>query len=148
MARAALGWGDGKTDRRATEGPQWFGSERGIQPRRQAHRVGVLIRCGYGTGQTGKPIGELLKGDFTGAMSVAFSPDGMRIVSGSNDSTLRLWDGETGKPIGEPLKGHTKSVKSVAFSPDGKRSCQGVMITQCGYGTGQQENRWRAAERA
>ena len=63
----------------------------------------------------------------TGApvQSVAFSPDGKRIVSGSQDNTLRLWDGVTGKPVGEALKGHSGWVQSVAFSPDGKRIVSG-----------------------
>ena len=34
----------------------------------------------------------------------AFSPDGKRIVTASEDKTARLWDGETGKAIGDPLK--------------------------------------------
>ena len=53
--------------------------------------------------------------------SAAFSPDGKRIVTASEDKTARLWDAATGKPIGEPLKGHEDSVKSAAFSPDGTR---------------------------
>jgi WD40 repeat protein len=57
--------------------------------------------------------------------SVAFSPDGKRIISGSGDKTLRLWDAQTGQPIGHPLKGHTDSVISVAFSPDGRRTASG-----------------------
>jgi WD40 repeat protein len=80
-------------------------------------------------GATGKPIGEALKGHSSSvqnvAFSVAFSPDGKRIVSGSSDNTLWLWDGATGKPIGEPIKGHSNSVRSVAFSPDGKRILSG-----------------------
>ncbi|KAG1794787.1 WD40-repeat-containing domain protein [Suillus plorans] len=54
-------------------------------------------------------------------MSVSFSPDGTRIVSGSQDTTIRLWDLATGKPVGEPLWGHTRVVDSVSFSRDGTR---------------------------
>ena len=41
---------------------------------------------------------------------MAFSPDGQRIVSGSADNTVRLWDADTGQPIGAPLTGHTDTV--------------------------------------
>ncbi|MET3606147.1 hypothetical protein ABIC99_003983, partial [Sphaerotilus sulfidivorans] len=58
-------------------------------------------------------------------IAVAISPDGSRIVSGSEDNTLRLWDARSGNPIGEPLKGHSSSVSSVAFSPDGSRIVSG-----------------------
>jgi WD40 repeat protein len=57
--------------------------------------------------------------------SVAFSPDGTRIVSGGFDNTVRVWDAASGQPIGAPLTGHTDPVLSVAFSPDGKRIASG-----------------------
>ncbi|KIK25850.1 hypothetical protein PISMIDRAFT_96108 [Pisolithus microcarpus 441] len=55
------------------------------------------------------------------AERVGFSSDGKRIVSGSDDKTVRVWDAERGVQIGSPLKGHTGLVQSVGFSPDGKR---------------------------
>lgn len=57
--------------------------------------------------------------------SVAFSPDGKRIVSGSLDGTLRIWDAATGKLIGQPLNDEFTLVDSLAFSPDGKRIVTG-----------------------
>jgi energy-coupling factor transporter ATP-binding protein EcfA2 len=51
--------------------------------------------------------------------SVAFSPDGQMIVSGSDDNTVRLWDIQ-GNPIGQPFQEHEDSVNLVAFSPDGQ----------------------------
>ena len=60
---------------------------------------------------------------------MAFSPDGKRIVSGSDDKTVRLWDADTGQPVGQPLTGHTDMVLSVAFSPDGKRIASGSVDT-------------------
>jgi WD40 repeat protein len=53
--------------------------------------------------------------------SVAFSQDGTRIVSGSDDKTIRVWHAETGELVLGPFKGHTDSVASVAFSEDGRR---------------------------
>ena len=54
---------------------------------------------------------------------MAFSPDGRRIVSGSYDKTVKVWDAATGQEM-LTLKGHT-AVYSVAFSPDGRRIARG-----------------------
>ncbi|KAF8146610.1 WD40-repeat-containing domain protein [Mycena galopus ATCC 62051] len=58
-------------------------------------------------------------------ISVAFSLDGTRVVSGSYDNTVCIWDAETQTQIGAPLEGHTSEVSSVAFSPDGTRIVSG-----------------------
>ncbi|KAJ6567905.1 WD40-repeat-containing domain protein [Mycena vulgaris] len=67
----------------------------------------------------------VLRGHLNSVNSVAFSPDGTRIVSGSYDNTVRVWDAETQTQIGAPLEGHTSWVQSVAFSPDGTRIVSG-----------------------
>ncbi|KAG8990572.1 hypothetical protein FRB94_013285 [Tulasnella sp. JGI-2019a] len=57
---------------------------------------------------------------------VAWSPNGQRIVSGSEDGSLRLWDPSTGNPIGERWTFHRGEVKCVAWSPDGTMIVSGA----------------------
>ena len=57
--------------------------------------------------------------------SIAYSPDGHHVVSGSYDNTIRIWDADTGRPVGEPWEGHTDGVMSVAYSPDGHHVVSG-----------------------
>ncbi|KIM73368.1 hypothetical protein PILCRDRAFT_15274, partial [Piloderma croceum F 1598] len=57
--------------------------------------------------------------------SVAFSPDGQQIVSGSRDKTVRVWDAKMGELTAGPFEGHTGWVSSVAFSPDGQQIISG-----------------------
>jgi WD40 repeat protein len=66
----------------------------------------------------------VLEGHEGGVWSVAFSPDGKQIVSGSLDSTLRVWDAVSGN-CQNTLAGHLGFVTSAAFSPDGKQIVSG-----------------------
>lgn len=52
--------------------------------------------------------------------SLAFSPDGKTLASGTLNGSVILWDTALRQPIGEPLTGHGNWINSVAFSPDGK----------------------------
>ncbi|MGH2396687.1 MAG: toll/interleukin-1 receptor domain-containing protein [bacterium] len=52
--------------------------------------------------------------------SVAVSPDGKWMASGSRDKTVKIWDLKTGT-CRATLEGHTDEVQSVAITPDGKR---------------------------
>jgi WD40 repeat protein/uncharacterized membrane protein YhaH (DUF805 family) len=56
--------------------------------------------------------------------SVAFSPDGASIASGSYDDTIKLWDAATGKETAAFI-GHADVVNSVAFAPNGASIASG-----------------------
>jgi WD40 repeat protein len=66
----------------------------------------------------------VLDGHEGAVYAAAFSPDGTRIVSGSEDDTARVWDAVSGKEL-FVLPGHKDGVSSAAFSPDGARIISG-----------------------
>ncbi|KAF9058718.1 hypothetical protein BDP27DRAFT_1505466 [Rhodocollybia butyracea] len=66
-------------------------------------------------------IQSLTSGDIN---SVAFSPSGKHIVSGSDDHNIHIWDSKTGEEL-QVFQGHTDCVFSVAYSPDGKHIVSG-----------------------
>ena len=69
-------------------------------------------------GQTIWTIGET--GYASSVNSVAFSPDGTQLASGSWDRSIRLWDVSTGQEVLR-FEGHSDWIFSVVFSPDGTR---------------------------
>ncbi|KAI1318890.1 hypothetical protein EDD11_005524 [Mortierella claussenii] len=67
---------------------------------------------------------HILSGHTEGVTSVVYSPSGKQIASGSDDSTVRLWDAQSGAPD-HILSGHTSGVTSVVYSPSGQQIASG-----------------------
>jgi WD40 repeat protein/tetratricopeptide (TPR) repeat protein len=82
-----------------------------------------------------------LRGHEGGINSVAWSPDGQVLASGSGDNSVRIWNSKTGRQLLR-MAGHTSHVLSVAFSPDGSRlASASVDKTVTIWGPGGQELR-------
>ncbi len=66
-------------------------------------------------------VGNLVDNADDTAEIAAFSPDGLRVLSGHEDGHMRLWDRESGRLI-RRFRGHNDRTVGVAFSPDGHRA--------------------------
>jgi WD40 repeat protein len=62
---------------------------------------------------------RVLEGHKDAIYSVALSPDGKILATGSYDQKIKLWDVETGKEL-ETLSGHNGCIYHLAFRPDGR----------------------------
>ncbi len=78
-----------------------------------ASGVQLAVLSGHGEGLPADDGGGNVR-------SAAFSPDGRRIVTASNDKSARIWDAATGRQLAV-LSGHDGVVRTAAFSPDGRR---------------------------
>jgi WD40 repeat protein len=77
---------------------------------RVVHVVDVATRTGLAE----------LRGHESAVTTVQFSPDGTRLLTGSEDKTAALWDVAAGRLLAV-YRGHAGVVRVVAFSPDGRR---------------------------
>src|SRR5258706_102966 len=84
---------------------------------------GIKMRAGNLSSWPALPL--KWAGHTKSVQSVSYSPNGARVITGSNDHTIRIWDAESGVVVGEPLTGHNGRVKSVAYSPDGRHIISG-----------------------
>jgi WD40 repeat protein len=65
-----------------------------------------------------------LAGHKAAVQSMAYSPNGKTLASGSADKTIKLWDVSTGKEITN-LQAHADGINSLVYSPDGKTLVSG-----------------------
>ena len=95
---------------------------RDVQPGRQVSwsPQATTSRPGSGSVATGASVGSPLRHHGI-VYFAAFSPEGRRVVTTSEDGTARIWDVATCQPLGPPLV-HQGSVVHATFSSDGRRA--------------------------
>ncbi len=85
----------------------------------QRTSISFTVKFMIPSSQTGE-LAKTLEGHGDSVLSAAYSPNGIRIITASNNGTARIWDSQTGELI-RMLEEHNDFIISVAYSPDGKR---------------------------
>ena len=88
-----------------------------------ASQIGGDVR--YADWSTGQSKGKLEAHQY-GLLSLDYSPDGSRLVTGGRDAAVRLWDPVTGTKVWEFSAGSAEQPKSLAWAPDGKSIAVGT----------------------
>lgn len=123
MKRAEAEWAAG----RAAQAYETVMRARGVKGYENAAAALALIRTLGARGRRRSVKGGWLKRSLDGsegALTLAVSSDGRRLLSGHNDKALRLWDAETGSLLRQ-FEGSNGVVNSVCFAPDGKTFLSG-----------------------
>ena len=94
-----------------------------LSPPKNHARTGIIRLLDPRTGA----VKALLRGHSKVIQSLAFSPNGRWLLSGSNDKTARLWDVASGQTRAV-LRGHKSDIRTVSFSPDGRRAVTGEVL--------------------
>ena len=136
-ARCGCGtWRPGRACAPSTATPRRLVPWRSARTARRWSPAPTTARCGCGTWRAGRACAPWTATPVP-SMAVAFSPDGKTVVSGADDSTVRLWDVASGQSL-RTLDGHTDCCPCGGVQP-GRQDAGLRLRRQHGAGVGRGE---------